>query len=118
LAGFFAAGFLAAAAGFATRFTAGFFAAGFLAAAFFAGFTPFCAAAFRPLALRRAAWPHREIFSTLMRDDSGLVTRATQVYVRDCYDHVTQIIDIIELRRSHLQVPGERNRSSLTRVHP
>jgi magnesium transporter len=51
------------------------------------------------LALRRAAWPHREIFSTLMRDDSGLVTRATQVYVRDCYDHVTQIIDIIESYR-------------------
>jgi magnesium transporter len=51
------------------------------------------------LALRRAAWPHREIFSTLMRDDSGLVTRATQVYVRDCYDHITQIIDIIESYR-------------------
>jgi magnesium transporter len=51
------------------------------------------------LALRRAAWPHREIFSTLMRDDSSLVTRATQIYVRDCYDHVTQIIDIIESYR-------------------
>jgi magnesium transporter len=51
------------------------------------------------LALRRAAWPHREIFSTLMRDASCLVTRATQVYVRDCYDHVTQIIDIIESYR-------------------
>ena len=51
------------------------------------------------LALRRAAWPHREIFSTLMRDDSGLVARPTQVYVRDCYDHITQIIDIIESYR-------------------
>lgn len=51
------------------------------------------------LAVRRAAWPHREIFSTLMRDDSSLVTRATQIYVRDCYDHVTQIIDIIESYR-------------------
>jgi magnesium transporter len=46
--------------------------------------------------LRRAAWPQREIFNTLMRDDSGLVTPETQVFLRDCYDHTTQIIDILE----------------------
>lgn len=51
------------------------------------------------LALRRAAWPHREIFNTLMRDDSGLVARSTQLFLRDCYDHTTQIIDIIESYR-------------------
>lgn len=48
------------------------------------------------LQLRRAAWPHREIFNTLMRDDSGLVSADTQVFLRDCYDHITQIIDILE----------------------
>jgi magnesium transporter len=46
--------------------------------------------------LRRAAWPQREIFSTLMRDDSGLVGEETRVFLRDCYDHTTQIIDILE----------------------
>jgi magnesium transporter len=46
--------------------------------------------------LRRAAWPQREIFSTLMRDDSGLINPETQVFLRDCYDHTTQIIDILE----------------------
>jgi len=46
--------------------------------------------------LRRAAWPQREIFNTLMRDDSGLVSKETQVFLRDCYDHTTQIIDILE----------------------
>lgn len=51
------------------------------------------------LALRRAAWPHREIFATLMRDDTGLIARETQLFLRDCYDHVTQIIDIIESYR-------------------
>jgi magnesium transporter len=51
------------------------------------------------LALRRAAWPHREIFNTLMRDESGLVARDTQIFLRDCYDHTTQIIDIIESYR-------------------
>ena len=48
------------------------------------------------LYLRRAAWPHREIFNTLIRDDTGLIQRETQVFLRDCYDHITQIIDIIE----------------------
>lgn len=46
--------------------------------------------------LRRAAWPQREIFNTLMRDDSGLVCPETEVFLRDCYDHTTQIIDILE----------------------
>lgn len=46
--------------------------------------------------LRRAAWPQREIFNTLMRDDTGLVSSETQVFLRDCYDHTTQIIDILE----------------------
>lgn len=46
--------------------------------------------------LRRAAWPQREIFNTLMRDDSGLICEETQVFLRDCYDHITQIIDILE----------------------
>ena len=46
--------------------------------------------------LRRAAWPQREIFNTLIRDDSGLIAQETQVFLRDCYDHITQIIDILE----------------------
>ena len=48
------------------------------------------------LMLRRAAWPQREIFSTLMRDDSELIQKETKVFLRDCYDHSTQIIDILE----------------------
>ena len=51
------------------------------------------------LALRRVAWPHREIFNILMRDETGLVKRSTQLFLRDCYDHITQIIDIIESYR-------------------
>ena len=51
------------------------------------------------LHLRRAAWPHRDIFNTLIRDDTGLIGRETQIFLRDCYDHITQIIDIIESYR-------------------
>ncbi|MCX6972141.1 MAG: magnesium/cobalt transporter CorA [Verrucomicrobia bacterium] len=48
------------------------------------------------LHLRRAAWPHREIFNSLIRDETGLIGHETQIFLRDCYDHITQIIDIIE----------------------
>ena len=51
------------------------------------------------LFLRRAAWPQREVFNALIRDETGLIARETQVFLRDCYDHVTQIIDIIESYR-------------------
>ena len=48
------------------------------------------------LQLRRAAWPQREILNTLIRDDTGLICQGTQVFLRDCYDHSIQIIDILE----------------------
>jgi magnesium transporter len=51
------------------------------------------------LQLRRAAWPQREIFSSLVREESPLITKETRVFLRDCYDHSTQIIDIIESYR-------------------
>jgi len=51
------------------------------------------------LQLRRAAWPQREIFSTLIRDDSDLISAQTKIFLRDCYDHSTQIIDILESYR-------------------
>lgn len=48
------------------------------------------------LQLRRAAWPQREIFNTLIRDETGLISKDTQVFLRDCYDHTSQIIDLLE----------------------
>jgi magnesium transporter len=48
------------------------------------------------LQLRRTAWPQREIFNTLIRDDSGLIQKETQLFLRDCYDHTSQVIDILE----------------------
>jgi magnesium transporter len=51
------------------------------------------------LQLRRTAWPQREIFNTLIRDDSGLILKETQIFLRDCYDHTAQLIDILESYR-------------------
>ncbi len=48
------------------------------------------------LLLRRAAWPQRELLNNLQRDQTGLITPPTKVYLRDCYDHLVQIMDIIE----------------------
>jgi len=48
------------------------------------------------LQLRRAAWPQREILNQLSRDDADLVSKETQIFLRDCYDHITQVIDILE----------------------
>lgn len=46
--------------------------------------------------LRRAIWPQRDAINILMRDSFGLIDPETQLYLRDCYDHVTRIIDTLE----------------------
>jgi len=51
------------------------------------------------LLLRRAVWPLREALSTLARTESELVTEGTQVFLRDVYDHVVQVIDTVETLR-------------------
>lgn len=51
------------------------------------------------LSLRRAAWPLREGVGALYREQTPLITDSTRVYLRDCYDHTVQIIDLIETGR-------------------
>jgi len=51
------------------------------------------------LALRRLIWPLRNVMNILVRSDNALITNDVQIYFRDCYDHVIQIVDIIETYR-------------------
>ncbi len=51
------------------------------------------------LMLRRVAWPMREVVATLQREPLELLSETTRVYLRDLYDHVVQIMDIIETYR-------------------
>jgi magnesium transporter len=51
------------------------------------------------LLLRWVIWPMREVVSTLQRDPHECVSDTTRVYLRDLYDHVIQIIEIIETYR-------------------
>lgn len=51
------------------------------------------------LQVRRVIWPHREVFGSLLRDESGLIQPGTHLFLRDCYDHITQLIDMVESYR-------------------
>lgn len=51
------------------------------------------------LYFRRAVWPLREMISALERGQSGLFREPTQLYIRDVYDHITQVLDTLETYR-------------------
>src|SRR3954463_12378986 len=52
--------------------------------------------------IRRFVWPVRDVVSSLMHDETGLVNKATKVYLRDCYDHTVQLMDLVESYRDVL----------------
>lgn len=51
------------------------------------------------LALRRAIRPHREMVNELTREDVPIVTAETRIFFRDVYDHVIQVIDLVDTYR-------------------
>jgi magnesium transporter len=51
------------------------------------------------LLLRWVVWPMREVASFLQRESHECVSETTRVYLRDLYDHVVEIIDLIETYR-------------------
>lgn len=51
------------------------------------------------MALRRSIWPQRNALSQLVREGSDLIRPEVQVYLQDCYDHIVQVIDILETYR-------------------
>lgn len=51
------------------------------------------------LALRRAIWPQRDAINSLIRDGSELISDDVRVYLRDCYDHTIQVLDMVETYR-------------------
>lgn len=51
------------------------------------------------LLLRRAVWPLREAINGMMRNECHVFTGDTRLYMRDCYDHTIQILDLVEAYR-------------------
>jgi magnesium transporter len=46
--------------------------------------------------LRKSIWPIREIINKLQREQSNLIKDELQVYLRDIYDHIFRISDLLE----------------------
>jgi magnesium transporter len=51
------------------------------------------------LSIRRAIRPHREMVNELVRDLKPTISQETRVHLRDCYDHVIQVIDTVDTYR-------------------
>ncbi|MBF2096990.1 MAG: magnesium/cobalt transporter CorA [Gloeomargaritaceae cyanobacterium C42_A2020_066] len=51
------------------------------------------------LSLRRLVWPLRDAINVLIRDSGDLISPEVRVYLRDCYDHTVQVMDMVETYR-------------------
>lgn len=49
--------------------------------------------------LRKSVWPLREVINGLLREESKLIKKSTNIFLRDLYDHTIQVIDTIETYR-------------------
>lgn len=45
---------------------------------------------------RRLLWPIRETINNLLDQESTFIREHTRIYLRDCYDHAFQVIDLLE----------------------
>jgi len=46
--------------------------------------------------MRRFVWPLRDVVNALLHDPSGFIADPTKIYLRDCYDHTVQLMDLVE----------------------
>lgn len=67
-------------------------------------------------ALRRAVYPLRDAVAALMRESAAAFQPETAIYLRDCYDHSAQILDLVEnyrdlgtsLMETHMSMTSNR----------
>jgi len=50
-------------------------------------------------AYRRITWPERDLVNALLRHETPLITDECRLYLKDCYDHIIQVLDVIETYR-------------------
>ncbi|MCX7703987.1 MAG: magnesium/cobalt transporter CorA, partial [Planctomycetota bacterium] len=65
------------------------------------------------LMLRRAVLPLREVVNALQRPEVTIVDKSVKVYFRDVYDHVVQVMDVLETFRDLLSNMVEVYMSSI-----
>jgi magnesium transporter len=54
------------------------------------------------LYLHKSVWPLREVVNSLSRSETPLVNESVNIYIRDLYDHVIQVMDTTETLRDIL----------------
>jgi magnesium transporter len=64
--------------------------------------------------LRRAIWPLRDVLKTLTHDGTPYIEPETRVFLRDCGDHVFQLLDMIEIHREVTSTLFELHLSTLS----
>lgn len=52
--------------------------------------------------IRKTIWPLRELIRSLERTEFEIIDRSNLIYYRDVYDHIIQVIDIVESSRDIL----------------
>lgn len=52
--------------------------------------------------LRKGIWPLRELLNNMDRTESELISKSTDIYLRDLYDHSIRVIDTVETYRDLL----------------
>ena len=63
--------------------------------------------------IRRLIWPVRDVTNSLLHEESGLISANTKIYLRDCYDHTVQLMDLVESYRDVLSGLMEIHLSSV-----
>ncbi|MDH4282004.1 MAG: magnesium/cobalt transporter CorA [Myxococcales bacterium] len=53
----------------------------------------------RLVVLRRVAWPQREALNAMLREQSPFFDAQERIYLRDTYDHIAQIAELIDSSR-------------------
>ncbi|MDD8027365.1 MAG: magnesium/cobalt transporter CorA [Acidobacteriota bacterium] len=64
--------------------------------------------------VRKSVWPVREVVAGLERAESGLIQPATDIFLRDVYDHTVQVIDNVETFRDMISGMVETYLSSVS----
>ncbi len=49
--------------------------------------------------LRKILWQHRDALGSLVRQDTPLISPESQIYLRDCLDHIVQLMDASDTDR-------------------
>ena len=65
------------------------------------------------LEMRRAVWPLRDMTHGLSSNPSSAFSDHTTVFLRDCYDHTIQLIDLIENYRDQMSILIELHLSAV-----